>query len=82
MEFNSLLGVKIIHLIDETDLFKISNLVLGGQASLTDLYSSLAGERGRRPVRCADIMLFFLGSWFRVSWIMGFIVQLDSTYWF
>jgi hypothetical protein len=23
-----------------------------------------------------------LGSWFRVSWIMGFIVQLDKTYWF
>jgi hypothetical protein len=26
--------------------------------------------------------IFFLGSWFRVSWIMGFIVQLDNTYWF
>jgi hypothetical protein len=29
MEFNFLLDVKIIHLIDRTDLFKISNLVLG-----------------------------------------------------
>jgi hypothetical protein len=25
---------------------------------------------------------WFLGSWFRVSWIMGFIVQLDITYLF
>jgi hypothetical protein len=41
MEFDLLLGVKIIHLIDRTDLFKISNLVLGGEAIVTDLYSSL-----------------------------------------
>jgi hypothetical protein len=45
LEFNVLLGVKIIHLIDRTNLFKISNLVLGGQAIVTDLCSSLEGER-------------------------------------
>jgi len=38
-----LLGVKIIHLIDNTDLFKISNLVLGGNAIATILYNSLEG---------------------------------------
>jgi hypothetical protein len=43
MEFNFffLLCVKCIHLIDMTDLFKISNLVVGGEAIVTDLYSSL-----------------------------------------
>jgi hypothetical protein len=45
MEFNFLLGVIVIHLIDRTDLFKISNLVLGGEAIVTDLYSSLEGQR-------------------------------------
>jgi hypothetical protein len=54
------LGVKFIHLIDRTDLFKISNLVLGGEGIVTDLYSSLEGgereserviERDRGTVR-------------------------------
>jgi hypothetical protein len=39
-----LLGVKVIHLIDRTDLFKISNLVLGGEVTVMDMYSSLEGE--------------------------------------
>jgi hypothetical protein len=43
MESNLLLDVKIIHWIDRTDLFKISNLVLGGEATVTDLCSSLEG---------------------------------------
>jgi hypothetical protein len=43
MEFHFLLGVKVIYLIDRTDLFKISNLGLGGEAIVTDLYSSLEG---------------------------------------
>jgi hypothetical protein len=28
------------------------------------------------------LQMSFLGSWFRVSWIIGFIVQPDNTYWF
>jgi hypothetical protein len=51
MEFNFLLCVKIMHLIDRTDLFKISNLVLGGEATVTDLYSSLEGHRERESDR-------------------------------
>jgi hypothetical protein len=43
MGFNCLLGVKIIYFINRTDLFKISNLVVGGEAIVTDLYSSLEG---------------------------------------
>jgi len=43
-----LLGVKIIHLIDMTGLFKISNLVLGGKEIVTSLYSSLEGKRQRQ----------------------------------
>jgi hypothetical protein len=42
---NILLGVQITHLIDRTDLFKISNLFLGGKAIVTSLYSSLEGQR-------------------------------------
>jgi hypothetical protein len=72
-EFNVLLGVKVIHLIDRADLFKLSNLVLGGEVIVTDMYSSLEGEResekvrdrergrvierGKRPVRHEEIML-------------------------
>jgi hypothetical protein len=33
--------------MDRTDLFKISNLVLGGEATVTDLYSSLEEQRER-----------------------------------
>ena len=40
-----LLGVKIIKLVDITDMFKISNLVYGGREILTSLYSSLEGQR-------------------------------------
>ena len=40
-----LLGVKIIHLIDRTGLFKISNLVWSGEEIVTSLYSSLEGQR-------------------------------------
>jgi len=36
-----------MHLIDGTDLFKISNLVLGGKAIVTSLYCSLEGQRRR-----------------------------------
>jgi hypothetical protein len=41
MKFKFLIGVKVIHLIDRTDLFKTSNLVLGGEVIVTDLHSRL-----------------------------------------
>jgi hypothetical protein len=44
MEFN-FLGVKIIYLKDRIDLFKISNLVLCGEAIVMDFYISLEGQR-------------------------------------
>jgi len=48
---NFLLSVKIVHLIDMTGLFKISNLVLCGKDIVTSLYSSLEGKRQRqKPV--------------------------------
>jgi hypothetical protein len=47
IELHFLLGVKIIHLIDRTDLCNISNLVLGGEV-VTDLYSSLEGQSDRK----------------------------------
>jgi hypothetical protein len=45
MELSPLLGVKIVHLVDRTDVFKISNLVYGGRETVTSLYSSLQGQR-------------------------------------
>ena len=39
-----LLGVKIVHLVDRTDLFKISNLVYDERETVTSLYSSLEGQ--------------------------------------
>ena len=45
MELSPLLGVKIVHLVDRTDLFKIGNLVYGGREIVTSLYSSLQGQR-------------------------------------
>jgi len=45
MELSPLLGVKIVHLVDRTYLFKIGNLVYGGREIVTSLYSSLQGQR-------------------------------------
>ena len=42
------LGVKSVHLVDQTDLFKISNLVYGGREIVLNVYSSL--QRQRRTV--------------------------------
>jgi hypothetical protein len=47
MWFNSLLGVKIIHLADRTDLSKMS-LVYGGKETVTSLCSSLDGLETER----------------------------------
>ena len=43
-----LLSVKILHLVDGTDLFKISNLDLGGKTVVTSLYSSLESTETER----------------------------------
>jgi len=39
-----LLNVKIIHLVDKSDLFKISNLVYDRREIVRSLYSSLQGQ--------------------------------------
>jgi len=36
MEFKSFISVKIVHLVDRSDLFNISNLVYGGYSELAD----------------------------------------------
>ena len=40
-----LLAVKILHLLDRTELFKISNLVHEGREIVTSQYSSLQRQR-------------------------------------
>jgi hypothetical protein len=45
MELSSLLGVKIVHLVDRKYLFEISNLFYGGREIVTSLYNSLQGQR-------------------------------------
>ena len=39
-----MLGVKIVHLVERTDLFKISNLVYDGREIVRSQYSSLQGQ--------------------------------------
>jgi hypothetical protein len=41
MEFTCLFGVKVIYLINRTDLFRAGGLVFGGNSIVTDLHSSL-----------------------------------------
>jgi hypothetical protein len=61
MLYNFLLGAETIHSIDRTDLSKISNLVLGWEVIVMDLYSSLEWQREweseRRPVGREEIVL-------------------------
>jgi len=45
MELSHLFSVKIVHLVDQTDLFKISKLVYCGSEILLRVYSSLQGQR-------------------------------------
>ena len=45
MELSHLFGVIIVHLVDRTNLFKISNLVVDGKEIVTCLYGSLQGQR-------------------------------------
>ena len=42
-----------MHLVDRTDLFKISNLDLGGKAIVTSLYSNIERERERERERAS-----------------------------
>ena len=39
------LSVKIVHLVDGSDLFKISNLVYDGREIVRSPYGSLQGQR-------------------------------------
>ena len=39
------MGVKIVHLVDRADLFKIINLVCGRREIVTSLFISLKGQR-------------------------------------
>jgi hypothetical protein len=45
MGLRFLFGVKIIHLKYRTEVFKIRNFGLSRKAIVTDLYSSLEGQR-------------------------------------
>jgi len=40
-----LLRIKIVHLVNRSDLFTISNLVYGGKEIVRSLSSSLQGQR-------------------------------------
>jgi hypothetical protein len=40
----TLLGVKIVHLVDRSELFRISNVVYDGREIVRSLYSSLQGQ--------------------------------------
>jgi hypothetical protein len=50
-----LLGVKIMHLVDRTDLFKISNLNLGKKGKAVPL-QTWSGPEGSRKLRFPDFM--------------------------
>ena len=43
--WSPLLRVKIVHLVDRSDLFKISNLVYDGREIVKSLYCILQGQR-------------------------------------
>jgi len=44
MELSPLLVIRIVHLVDRTNLFEVSNLVCDGRGIVTSLYSSLYGQ--------------------------------------
>ena len=48
VEFKSITGCQIVHLVDRSDLFKISNLVCNGRKTVRSLYCSLQGQTDRR----------------------------------
>jgi len=46
-----------MHLVSRMDLFKISNLVLGGKEIVTSLCSNLKRERKRTSRTCAGVYM-------------------------
>jgi len=58
------LSIKILHLIDTSDLFKISNLVYDGREIIRSLCSS--GNRGGTVVKV--LCYKSEGRWFNPSW--------------
>ena len=48
VEFKSIIRCQIVHLVDRSDSFKISNLVNDGRETVRSLYYSLHGQTDRR----------------------------------
>ena len=44
MEFKSIIRCQIVHLVDRSDLFKVSNLVCDGRDTVRNLYYTLQGQ--------------------------------------
>ena len=44
VEFKSIIRCQIVHLVDRSDLFKISNSVCNGMETVRSLYCSLQGQ--------------------------------------
>jgi len=44
VEFKSIIRCQIVHSVDRSDLFKISNLVYNGRETVSSLYCSLQGQ--------------------------------------
>ena len=44
MEFKSIIRCQIVHLVDRSDLFKVSNLVCDGRDTVRSVYCSLQGQ--------------------------------------
>jgi hypothetical protein len=44
VEFKSIIRCQIVHLVDRSDLFKISNLVCNGRETVRSLYCILQGQ--------------------------------------
>ena len=70
------MGVKSLYLLDQTDLFKIGNLVYGGKGILLNVYSSLQGQRrtvydvyGKLVVlKVVSVKIYGLRSFFWKNW--------------
>lgn len=45
MEFKFLLGIKVMYLVDRTDLFRAGGLVLGAEMFVMNLHSRLEEQR-------------------------------------
>jgi hypothetical protein len=71
----SLLGVKIVHLVERSDLFKISNLVYGGLDVLRSLYNSLQGQTVYDGYSELAVSLFFS---VKINVSVNFLEQLTS----